>query len=181
VLGYSLGVTESASCAVCTAPAAVEAFELSFCQSCFDDPAQAPGPQIDISHNVRPKIEQITVTHVHDVQVRVQPAKAAQVSVKFSAEHIGHKLVKVFKEEYQAGEAAFDDAIYIADQHRDSTVKLLDRAGAREAIITLVSGHNHVDIAGGVIDFRASDEGATDLLTYLRAALALSCHIGAIA
>ena len=174
------GVANEAQCSVCNSPATDRLYELDFCASCFANPAEAPGTQIEVTHEKRDKLDQISVTFVHEVGIKVTLAKSAQVSASFSAERIGQKLIKVFKAELQAGDAAFDDAIYIADEHRESTKKLLENAGARQAILKLVGEKNRVTIEHGNIDFLARDEGRTDVLSYLRAALALSRHIVAV-
>ena len=174
---YAWGVSDSASCKVCNQPASLQLFELSFCQRCADDPEHAPGLKIEVSHEKRDTIDQISVAYVHEVAIRVLVDEPLEVSVRFCAEHVGHKLIKVFKDEYQAGDKEFDDAIYIVNEHRASAEKLLARRGAREAIMALVGEHNDVKIEAGSIHFKAQDRGQTDLLAYLRANMALSQHI----
>lgn len=167
-------------CEVCSETSVLEVYEIRLCQRCHDAPAEAPGAAIVVRHEKRDKLDQISVTFVHDVSIQVEAPEPLQVSVKFTHERMGHKLVKVFKEEYQAGDAQFDDAIYIADHHRASTEALLARPGARAAILTLVGEKNRVEIDHGTIRFEAHDEGATPLLSYLQAALALSRHVQAV-
>lgn len=173
-------MTQSARCQVCGEASKLEIFELAICQRCFDEPADALGSRIDVEHKQHHKIEQLSTIEIHEVRITVAPQRAAAVSAKFTHEGFGHKLIKVFKDEYQAGDAAFDNAIYIADEHRASTEALLARAGARASILRLVGENNQVIIEHGTIKFEASDEKHTDLVGYLRAALALSLYIQAL-
>ncbi len=83
----------------------------------------------------------------------------------------------MFKEELQAGDARFDDAIYIVDEHRDATIKLLGKEGAREAILTLVEGGGCLDLTPGHLAFRREQRGRTELAIYVCAARALARHL----
>ena len=174
-------MSDSNACAVCGAVHHCELFGLSFCEGCFERPADSTGAKIGVEHEETQEIEQISVSRYHHIKVRVELPQSAEVSVKFCHEGVGQKLIKVFKSEYQAGDAEFDDAIYIAGEHKASTEKLLALEGARAAILALVDADNEVRIEHGHINFEARDRGATDLDAYLRAALALSTHIRSIA
>ena len=180
ILGYSLLMSATAACDLCGQPQHLEVYDLSLCQGCHDRPGQAPGISLELKHERRPSVDQLPATLIHDIHIRVPRAQAAQITVKFTHEGMGAKLIKVFKSEYQAGDAAFDDAIYIADAHRPSTEELLARPGARAAILTLVGERNRVKIEAGTIEFSAHDDDDSSLLDYLRAAIALSRHIDAI-
>jgi hypothetical protein len=174
-------MSASVACDLCGKPQHAEVYGLSLCEGCHDAPDRAPGTSLEVEHEQRPSVDQLPATLVHEIRIRVPRSEAAEVTVKFTHEGMGAKLIKVFKSEYQAGDSAFDDAIYIADEHRPSTEKLLARAGARAAILALVGERNRINIDAGTIEFHANDDDDSKLLEYLRAALALARHIDAIA
>ena len=113
----------------------------------------------------------------HTLRIELAPSEPVKLSASFVSEHGGHKVVKLFREEYQAGDARFDDAIYIRDEYRPATEKLLANEGAREAILQLVGGEGTLLIKEGTIEFELRHRGAIDEPAYVRAALVLSRHV----
>jgi hypothetical protein len=137
--------------------------------------------EVTIEHEEYDEVsEQISVQHMHHLLIKLALAQPVEVSASFRHEHAGHKLVKLFRHEFQVGDARFDDAIYIHDDHRPATEALLAISGAREAILALVSAYGTVKIDHGSVEFETRGAGAVDVAGCVEAALALSRHIASV-
>lgn len=170
-------MSEASRCDVCAAPETSDVFGIPLCAECERDPNRVDGLHVTIDHKETQELVQITVDQVHDVHIELAPAEPLSVSASFVSEHGGHKLVKIFREEYQVGDDRFDDAIYIRDEHRSATQELLAREGAREAILQLVDKGGTVRVEAGTVVFKVREHGRMDLRAYVRAAFALSRHV----
>ncbi len=148
------------------------------CTACRGAPGDVVGYSFEVKHEERLNVEvQYNTARMHDVEIKLGFTPPVELSAHFTHEHGGHRLVKIFKAEYQAGDAEFDDAIYIRDKYREATKRLLARGGAREAILALVRDHGEVHIDPGKIRFRTHDRDDTDVEGYAIAVLALARHV----
>lgn len=173
-------MSEASACDVCATPETSDVFGVPLCAECERDPSRVDGLTVTIAHDESQEIEQISVSDFHDLRIELAPAKSSSVCASFVTEHGGHQIVKIFKEEYQVGDARFDDAIYIRCENRPATEKLLAREGAREAILALVAKDGAVQVDSGTIVFKVRERGNIDTASYVRAALALSRHVAAV-
>lgn len=174
---YAIGMSEASACDVCATPETSDVFGIPLCAECERDPSRVDGLHVTIEHKETKEVLQISVADVHDLRIELAPAEPSSVSASFVNEHGGHKLVKIFCEEYQAGDDRFDDTIYIRDEHRPATQELLARKSAREAILQLVANNGKVRVDAGSIVFEVREHGSIDIPAYVRAALALSRHV----
>lgn len=168
----------SDACEVCGRDGAAEHFEIRICATCCETPEAIDGVELELSHEQRYDSSELYESAlVHEVHLRLSFSGGTDVSATFTHERGGHRLVKLFRHEYQAGDPRFDDAIYIRDKHRKATEQLLSRPGAREAILRLVGERGELHVEPGVIDLKLSTRDKTDVDAYIVAALGLAQHI----
>lgn len=67
------------------------------------------------------------------------PQKSAGLDIKFSREHIGHKIIKLFAKEIQVGDPLFDDNIYIATPTERAAKSFVSTSGIQSAVMEMVS------------------------------------------
>lgn len=100
---------------------------------------------------------------LHRLSVDVNLSAPSPCAMRLVPEHGGHKLVKLFKNELQVGDKAFDDAVYIADEHREATREFLGKPGVREAVLVLLREElARLELRPGVVHYQARHRGTFD-------------------
>ncbi len=175
------------SCALCGRRGALsERFGLEICSTCgegrFDeglDPRWGASLVIERGEEVDPKHYESALVCVLDIDVHL--ARSTPCSMRLVPERGAHKIVKLFKSEFQAGDKAFDDAVYIADRHREATEQFLSIEGVRLAILALLREEEFakLEIGADRVTYRARHRGAFDPaeLGLVTAAVALGRHL----
>jgi hypothetical protein len=99
----------------------------------------------------------------------------------FSSEHLGHKLIKLFSDELQAGDPIFDDRIYVDTEQRDATAALLASETIQSALLQLVAHDFTVTTDGHGFRARRCEQDPVELgdvefaaAAFLRAATQLN-------
>lgn len=173
----------TAACDLCGAPDGQPLYGLSICETCQhaelgERATETWGPVISVEHSKEYDPHQLYEdAFLHHVTISIDVEEAVPVAAHFEPEKVKHRLVKLFKEELQAGDARFDDAIYIVDDHRHATEQLLHIEGAREAILVLVEGGGRLELTPGHLELRREQRGRTDLSMFVCAARALARHL----
>ena len=114
---------------------------------------------------------------VHKLEVSGTFPHHVDVAATFIPERAGHKMVKLFKDELQAGDPLFDDAIYIKDVDREGTRKLIANRDAQQAILDLVGNSGTLTLAPGSLRYHWSGRGGDVPRQQTLAVHALARHL----
>lgn len=116
--------------------------------------------------------EQISSSTQKSTQLTLKLPHEAPINATFSAEGIGHKVVKIFKREVQVGDPSFDDAVYIQTDTPEKTAHMLQSPDIR-ALIKALLAHGPVTIGGSTVTLtvpghvEGEDESAVRLINAL--------------
>lgn len=116
--------------------------------------------------------EEVASSTKKSTQLTLKLPGEAPIQATFSAEGIGHKVVKIFKREVQCGDPSFDDAVYIETQTPEKTAHMLQSPDVRELIKGLLV-HGPVAITGSTVTLtvpghvEGEDESAVRLINTL--------------
>jgi hypothetical protein len=99
--------------------------------------------------------------------------RATAIKAHFTKEGLGKKITKLFKKELQTGDAAFDDAVFIATDTPDTTTRLLASEDVRGAISLTIQTAGPVDIDDATvkIEVQGRQDGDDAAVTTLAKAL----------
>lgn len=178
------------SCALCGRTRELQArFGLAICNACrageFDAglaPDWGAALRIDRSEEVDPKHYESALVNVLSIDLDL--VHASPCAMRLVPERGGHRIVKLFREEYQVGDKDFDDAVYIADEHREATQAFLSVDGVREAVLVLLREEfAKLELEPTHVHYQARHRGAFDpkRLGLLTAMVALGRHLDAMA
>lgn len=146
------------------------------------DPDWGASLRSERSEEVDPKHYESALVCVLSIELELP--RPSPCVMRLVPERGGHKLVKLFKKELQVGDKAFDDAVYIADEHREATTDLLGREGVREAILVLLHEQfARLEFQAERLRFQARHRGAFDpqALGMMTAMVALGRHLDRLA
>ncbi len=90
----------------------------------------------------------VQVSSNESTEFRIGLPRVPAVQAVFSKEGLGKKLVKLFKQELQTGDQAFDQAVYISTDTLEATQAMLGDASLRALIAELVAIGGPVSVEG---------------------------------
>jgi hypothetical protein len=132
-------------CTICGAAAVEDVHGFAVCTSCHRDPVasmEAVGFEVTSTEN--------HVAGTETIHIKLPAGRTLRLRGQFMSEGIGTMLAKLFKQEPEIGEPAFDDAVYIQDLDLDDVAELEDPA-VQETLISLVA-YGVAEIGGEFID-----------------------------
>lgn len=132
-------------CTICGAAAVEEVHGFAVCTSCHRDPVasmEAVGFEVTRTENY--------VSATETIHVKLPAGRHLRLRGQFMSEGIGTMLAKLFKEEPEIGEPAFDDAVYIQDLDLDDVDELEDPS-VQKTLISIVA-YGVAEIGGAYID-----------------------------
>lgn len=135
---------DGVECTICGAPAPEEVHGLPVCAFCHREPVQSMeglGFSISSSEN--------HISGYETIHTQLPEDRELAVTGRFMSEGLGTMMTKLFKEEPQLGNAAWDEAVYV--HWIEPGLEALEDAGARDLLKSLVA-YGVVDLDAHFID-----------------------------